>query len=355
MSKSATSRLDTIDLLRGITIIEMLAAHFARYFPKAIELAITYTETAMALFVLLAGFMVGWRVVEFTARPLKLSQDLLVRAAKIFAVQVVLVSTAGVAIYAAGLYGAADGTTFIQFFGRSLLLYNQIGLLHILPTFLPLFVIAPVILYAIATGFELPLMAASCALFAIGHVDPYVLSYGAPAIFPFVMFQLYFVVGCIVGSRCRTNGMLHTADAGRYLIAALVLMCASMAWVHLKFLSPGTLSTHPLNLYGLLYHLPLIAVIAFSVVRFAATWRGMPGADMIQRFGRNSMLAFVLHVYCAIALQVANLLMALSMAANFVAIAVSVAVMNRVLQNYEAKRALANRPPWVRAVSALFS
>jgi hypothetical protein len=354
VSKSVAARLDIIDMLRGITIIEMLAAHFARYFPKSFELAITYTETAMALFVLLAGFMVGWRVVTFAARPLTISRDLLWRAAKIFAVQVVLVLTAGAAIYAAGLYGAADGTTFTQFIGQSLLLYNQIGLLHILPTFLPLFVIAPAILWAITAGLELPLLLASCALFAVGHVDPYVLNYGAPAIFPFVMFQLYFVVGCIVGSRARTNGMIEVTTAGYCLMAASVALCASMAWVHLKFLPPGTLSTHPLNAYGLVYHLPLIAVVTFSVIRFAPTWRGLPGTEMLQRFGRNSMLAFVLHVYCAIALQLANRWIALPMVVNIGAIAASVFVMNRVLERYEAQRSHALPPAWVRALSALF-
>jgi OpgC protein len=354
VSKSAASRLDTIDMLRGITIIEMLAAHFARYFPKPVELAITYTETAMALFVLLAGFMVGWRIVNFSTRPLTISRDLLWRAAKIFAVQVVLVLTAGVVVYVASLYGAADGKTFTQFIGQSLLLYNQIGLLHILPTFLPLFVIAPAILAAIAAGLELPLLLASGALFAIGHINPYVLNYGAPAIFPFVMFQLYFVVGCIVGARTHTKGMVDSRTAGYCLMAAIAALCASMAWVHLKFLPPGTLSTHPLNAYGLVYHLPLIAVVTFAVIRFASMWRGLPGTDLLLRFGRNSMLAFVLHVYCAIALQVANRWIALPMAVNIVAIAASIFVMNRVLERYEWQRSEAYPPAWVRALSALF-
>ena len=157
-----------------------------------------------------------------------------------------------------------------------------------------------------------------------------------------------------VGSRARTNGMIESGTAGNYLLAALAALCASMAWVHLKFLPPGTLATHPLNGYGLIYHLPLIAVVTSAVIRFAPTWRGLPGTAVLLRFGRNSMLAFVLHVYCAIALQLANRWVALPMAVNIVVIVASVFVMNRVLECYEAQRTLAFPPVWVRALTSLF-
>ena len=354
MNKVA-ARLDAIDVLRGVTIIEMLSAHFAAYFPNGIALAITYTETAMALFVLLSGFMVGWRINAFDIRPLGVSRDLWMRAAKIFVVQLVLVLTAGVAVYAFDLYGAANGKSFARFLGESLLLYNQVGLIHILPTFLPLFVIAPIILLTIAARHNLLLFAASAAVFALGHFHPYALNYGAPAIFPFVMFQLYFVVGGIAGSRARRFGMIESHPAGRYLIAALIALSATMAWVHMKFVPAGTVSTHPLNFFGLVYHTPLIAVVVFGVLRFEPNFRGWPGAGVIARFGRNALLAFVLHVYVAVGLKALNVMKPMPMALNVMAIAGSIVVMNLILRHYEALRHGPDPPAWVRGVSLLFS
>lgn len=352
--KQTGTRLHAIDTLRGVTILEMLAAHFAGYFPKPVELAIVYTETAMALFVLLAGFMVGWRVIAFGDRPGAVSRDLWRRAARVLAVQVLLVLTAGVVVYVAGLGDVAKTQSFAKYMAESLLLANQVPLIHILPTFLPLFMLAPIMLYAIAAGHELLLLGVSATLFVAGHYQPHLLGYGTPAIFPFVLFQLYFVVGGIAGSRARRVGMIEPTDAMRYLGMATITLVLTMAWVHLKFLPAGTLSTHPLNLYGLIYHAPLIAVIVFGVLAFQpyiARWRV---SEPVARFGRHALLAFVLHVYCAILLQVANAWTPLPMAANLLAIAASIVVMNFALARYEAARDAPVEPRWVRGTTALF-
>ena len=353
--KPAATRLDAIDMLRGVTILEMLAAHFATYFPKRIELAIVYIETAMALFVLLAGFMVGWRILAFKANPASVSGDLWRRAAKILAVQTLLIFSAGVLVYAAGLADAAKGITFAHYLGQSLLLANQVPLIHILPTFLPLFILAPVILLSIGAGREGLLLVASAAIFMAGQIKPDLLSYGTPAIFPFAQFQIYFVAGCICGSRARRFGMIDADRALCYFAIALTASAATMAWVHLKFLPAGALSTHPLNLYGLIYHTPIIASVCFGTIAFLPVARKWLGVTVVTRLGRNALLAFVLHVYCALLLQALNTRVPLSMTVNVIAIIASIALMNIILKHYEAARGAAAPPSWARGTAVLFS
>ena len=80
---------------------------------------------------------------------------------------------------------------------------NQIGLLHILPTFIPLFAISPAVLFALARGWDGGLLLVSMALFCVGHFHPHLLDLGQPTIFPFILFQLYFVMGCVLGKLTR--------------------------------------------------------------------------------------------------------------------------------------------------------
>src|SRR5262245_57583507 len=128
------SRLEVIDFLRGIAILEMVVTHFAAFYPVPLEKAVTYTETAMALFVLLAGFMVGWQYPSFKQSPREQTLSLWKRALRVVAAQYVLILTLGVPLFLIGMPHMGNAHSLPVFLLQSATFYNQLGLLHVLPT-----------------------------------------------------------------------------------------------------------------------------------------------------------------------------------------------------------------------------
>ena len=348
------NRLELIDFLRGVAILEMLITHFSTYFSPVASKIITYTETAMALFVLLAGFMVGWEYQKFALSPKRQTLVLWKRALRIAIVQGVIIVTVGVPLHLLGMPGVGAGESLSEFLVRSVTLQNQIGLIHILPTFIPLFAVSPLILWALSRGLDPVVLTISAALFCLGHYRPYLLDFGDPTVFPFILFQLYFVVGCTLGKYFSIKHAVELEHPKRWFALSVALLAASMFAVHGKLLPPGLVSTHPLNLFGLAYHAPLImAVCLFSMCYLTALQR-MWGYPLVTRFGRHALLAFVIHLYLAKVIGVLNHFQAVPAALNYLLILVSVATMDAAIRGYEARRAQLAPPGWVRAVGAVF-
>ena len=90
------SRLEVIDFLRGIAIVEMLSTHYAVYFPLVLAKVIDYTETAMPLFVLLAGLIVGWGYRKFEHDPGGQTWIVWRRALRVLVIQYLMILTLGV-------------------------------------------------------------------------------------------------------------------------------------------------------------------------------------------------------------------------------------------------------------------
>lgn len=348
------SRLELIDFLRGVAIIEMLAAHYADYLPPRIGHWVSDLETAMALFVVLAGFMVGYGYRKFAARPGEESWVVWQRALRVVAIQYLLIVTIGIPSHLAGLPGYGNGQTLGVFVFQSLTFLNQIGLLHILPTFVPLFLVSPAILWALARGWELPLLLVSAGVFCVGHLRPHLLDLGAPTIFPFVLFQFYFVCGSLLGKQCKLHGELPPRAPGRWLMVSCALMLATMLLVHAHYIPAHLIGTHPLNLLGLLYQAPILATIWLGSRLLWPQIRGAWAVSLIERFGRHALLAFVIHVFLAKALGLLNYLASPPPWMNYLLIAISVLLINLALSAYERDRASENPRSWTRAMHVLF-
>jgi hypothetical protein len=347
-------RLGIIDFLRGVAIVEMVAAHYAGYFPPSFGKFVGYTETAMALFVLLAGFMVGRNYRRFDRDPSGQTRVVWTRALRVLLIQYVIILTAGVPLYLLGMPGVGTGQPLSAFLLQSLAFLNQIGLIHILPTFIPLFAISPAILFALAKGWDTPLLLISLALFGVGHFHPYILDLGQPTIFPFILFQLYFVVGCLLGKRETQTGALPPQRPRQWLIACGGLWLASMLLVHGKVIPSHLVSIHPLNLFGLMYQAPIIATLWTFCSAFWETVRRWWISPYVTRFGRHALLAFVLHLYLAKSLGVLNYFAPLPAMANYLLIAASVVAMNAIVRRYEVTQAAERPPTWSRAIQGLF-
>jgi hypothetical protein len=348
------NRLEVIDLLRGIAIVEMLSTHYAVYFPPTLAKLIDYTETAMPLFVLLAGVIVGWGYRKFEPDPRGQTWVVWRRALRVLAIQYLMILTLGLPLYWLSMPGVGNGQSMGEFVFQSMFFLNQIGLLHILPTFIPLFVIAPLVLLALSRGWDAALLLISGALFCIGHVHPHLLDLGEPTIFPFILFQLYFVAGCVLGKSTRQRGAPPPQRPQKWALVSFLLLLASMLVAHGKVLPAHRISTHPLNLFGLLYELPLISTIWLVSLAMLPMLKRIWGYASVARFGRHALLSFVIHVYLATALAVLNYLAPPAPWVNYVLILVSVVIMNEIVKRYELGRAKERVPVWVRAAEGLF-
>jgi hypothetical protein len=348
------SRLAVIDFLRGVAIVEMLATHYAIYFPPVAAKLIDYTETAMPLFVLLAGLIVGWGYRKFEPDPRGQTWIVWRRALRVLVIQYLMILTLGLPLYWLGIPGVGSGQSLGEFLFRSMFFLNQIGLLHILPTFVPLFAIGPAVLFALSRGWDRVLLLTSVVLFCVGHFHPHVLDLGQPTIFPFILFQLYFVVGSVMGKASKQHGAPPPERPQRWASISIGLLLASMLLAHGKILPAHLISTHPLNLFGLFYQLPLIATVWLLSLVGLPTLKRLWGYACVARFGRHALLSFVIHVYLAIALAVLNYLAPQPPLVNYVLILLSVWIMNAIVKRYELGRSVKPVPPWVRAAEGLF-
>lgn len=348
------NRLEVIDFLRGIAIVEMLATHYAVYFPPNLAKLIDYTETAMPLFVLLAGLIVGWGYRKFESDPRGQTWIVWRRALRVLAIQYLMILTLGLPLYWLGMPGVGNGQSWNEFLFQSMLFLNQIGLLHILPTFVPLFAIGPAVLFALSRGWDGALLLVSVALFCVGHFHPHLLDLGQPTIFPFILFQLYFVIGCMLGKATRQRGVPPPERPQRWALVSLGLLLLSMLIAHGKVLPAHLISTHPLNIFGLLYELPLIATVWLISLAMLPRIKRIWGYTCIARFGRHALLAFVIHVYLATSLAVLNHLAPPPPWVNYMLIVLSILIMNAIVRRYELGRSEERVPTWVRAAEGLF-
>ena len=354
MQSQGRERLEGIDFLRGIAIVEMVSTHYANYFPPVLAKSIEYTETAMPLFVLLAGVIVGWGYRKFERDPRGQTWTVWRRALRVLVIQYLMILTLGVPLYWLGMPGVGDGQSLGEFLFRSMFFLNQIGLLHILPTFIPLFAISPAILFALSRGWDGVLLLISIALFCVGHFHPHLLDLGQPTIFPFILFQLYFVIGCLLGKVTRQQDALPPVRPQRWALASLGLLVTSMLLVHGKIVPVHLISTHPLNFFGLIYELPLVATVWLVSLAALPNLKRIWGFGWITRFGRHALLAFVIHVYLAKALTVLNYLALPPPWINYVLILLSILTMNAIVKRYELGRSKTTVPIWVRATEGLF-
>ena len=127
-----------------------------------------------------------------------------------------------------------------------------------------------------------------------------------------------------------------------------------MVLVHGEIVSPHLISTHPLNLFGLVYHAPIIATVWLVSQVYWPHLRRLWISPYVTRFGRHALLAFVIHVYLVRGLGVLDYLVPQPPWVNYLLILASLLAMNAIVRRYELSQAMPQPLLWARAVRGLF-
>ena len=353
LERGTAGRIELIDFLRGFAIIEMIMSHLI-YYPMILEKLVDYTETAMALFVLLAGFMIGRHYFPgYLQDPRRTTQRLLGRALQILVIQYIIIATVNLPLHLIGYGSVGREEPLWLFLLKSATFTNQIGIVHVLPTFIPMFLVSPFILFLFKAKLDWLVFVSSAALFAVGNFLPHLLDLGDPAIFPFLVIQIWFVAGCLWGKTAYTSGRLAPRKLNWRLIASCAGLTITMTLYHGKIFPGRLVSTHPLNIFGLIYQAPIIMTLVFGTMRFWRVIRAIPFLySWTALFGRHALLAFVLHLYCAKAVGVFNSFAAVPVYFNFVFILATAAVVIILLDRYE-KLDRSHPTRWTRVLDAV--
>lgn len=343
-----------IDFLRGIVIIDMMLVHYSEYFNFIggipISKLINYSDIAIEGFILLSGFMIGNYYYErFTQDRASVVRRLLSRAFIILGIHYLMIIT--ISLPLAAIVGTVEtkSLTFSEYAIQSLLLLNQVPLLHILPTFIPLFLLAIPILYLLEKGHDFMVMAASILFFTIGNFYPYLLSPGDKTIFPVILWQIYFVAGITIGKKLFIKKDKLPINILPYLITALIIFIPAFIIYHgHHFYAPVAdlreaygivVRKFPLNYWGLLYHGCLLLMLCCLTVMF---WKHITCFTMttgiITLFGRHSLFAFIIHVYFAKSLVITDYLYGNPFPLPQVIILVNFFVTVFVLRNLESNK-----------------
>jgi hypothetical protein len=269
-------------------------------------------DFAVEGFIFLAGYMLGSRYLpRFVVDSKGTSIRLLTRVAKLVIIQFIMIITISLPFYA---FISLKGTDSVaRFFMESMLFQNQVPILHILPTFIPLFLAAPLMLLLVAENHVFLLALCSAVLFWGGDYDPFQWWGTGPAIFPLFLWQVYFVGGIIIGAKSLTP--LACENRRMFIIAAVIFLASFL----IKFGGAITalhsikvdyniyVKKFPLNLYGLLFGASLLAFVATGVLRFWAVIERMGTlVNGLTLLGRNSLAVFIVHAYFIYCLDAAN-------------------------------------------------
>ncbi|MEW6418477.1 MAG: OpgC domain-containing protein [Nitrospirota bacterium] len=307
------SREEIIDFVRGLAVIDMMLVHYRDFFESVpliiVKKLIGFSDFAIEGFIFSAGFAVGYHYFsKFRTNRKSTTRRLLYRALNIVKIQYLMILTIG--LFSAVLLGkiVTGSDTIAQYIVKSLLFLKQEGLLHILPTFVPLLILSIPMLHILVRGYGVVLLIVSLCFFAVGNQNPNIFSLGEKPIFPVILWQLYFVIGVLWGKRYFSTGKLLPGGPGTHLFVASAVLFIMMfvyfghhfipEWGYLRQIYGIKVSKFPLNYFGFLYHGAILYMIICLVTM--GQKRGLPiikPGSFIMLFGRNSLLTFVIHVY----------------------------------------------------------
>lgn len=348
------NRNQIIDFFRGIAILDMIIVHFSDYFPLPIAKVISYTDIAIEGFILLTGFMIGYHYYpKYFQDRNRVIKRLLSRTLQILIVQYIFILTINLPFYYTIFNEIRQTEPLFIFVVKSMFFLNQIGLIHILPTFIPLFLISPIILYTFSRNYSHLVLLISICLFVIGNKYPYILDFGDKTIFPFILWQIYFVAGCYLGIKAQVYKKISPGHINKYFYASIILFLTTMLIKHAKIIPPALTSKFPLNALGLLYGASILFIIYTFTLKY---WNVFLNRIKIIYYyipllGRYSLFTFVLHVYTAKSILLINQFLNINIYLNYFFILLSIIFIYAIIHLYETWNLKEGKKEMVRIVT----
>lgn len=292
-----------IDFFKGVIIIDMIMVHFSSKFPEILEAIINFADLAIEGFVFLAGFVVGRHYLEkFNKNKNEVTKRLFQRAVKLILIQYIMIITISLPFYS--IFKLNNGYEIFNFILSSFLFLNQIPIIHILPTFIPLLLMSPLILLILVNNLDYLLILFSFMLFLLGCYDPYIFNFGDKTIFPVVLWQIYFVVGIYFG---RLSGSVNNINHNKLLVYAAIIYSFAFLMKYGGYLNEIHIikerfniypKKFPLNIYGLIYGASFLFLFYTVTIRlWGILKRYYFFYEIIPLLGRNSLVTFVIHAY----------------------------------------------------------
>lgn len=307
LNKRHTGRDHYLDFFRGLIILDMVLVHFSSKFPFWIRKLIISFDFAMEGFLIVAGFIIGKHYLpKFISSKKRVIRRMLFRSLQVGCIYYLMVFTIVVPYFS--MFKAETGGELRQVLIRSFLFLNQIGIVHILPTFIPLFIVSPLILLILSRNYDNLVLLISILIFFVGCKEPYLFNIGDRTIFPVILWQIYFCLGCYLGKRLD-NKPIDSHATRRIVFLAFAMFFVVFSITHCGFFFPEVnvlkerygiflFKRFPLNLWGLINGVSLLFIL-YSVTAYL--WPMLRHSRIINHpisvFGRHSLLIFALHSY----------------------------------------------------------
>ena len=164
---------------------------------------------------------------------------------------------------------------------------------------------------------------------------------GDKTIFPFILWQIYFVGGCFLGKETYQKQKISPQNISNWFLISIPILFLAMFIKHGKMIPPTLTSKFPLNALGLFYGTAILIVIYTFTLKYWGLFLGKIKLfnSYVPTFGRNSLLAFVIHVYTAKIILVLNSFYNLNYYTNFLLIAVSIILIYLIIKFHEGQKA----------------
>ena len=289
----------------------MIMVHGGCYLPFPIKQIVQLViDGAAEGFLMLAGVMVGWRLIPLynTSRKTAINK-ILKRTFQILFLHYFLILTIDLPLKFFINHQLHGTEAFLNYLLNVLLWQEQPYMLDILPIFVTMFAITSIFLELYYRKLEIVVCFGSAFIFIIGLIWPYAMSVKETVAFPAMQWQIYFVIGMFLGHRYNKINQVNNKILRKWAYCTLSLFVILVFFRHGMAFSPEWLITFlstlrfniqkfPISLWGFVFSALLLATVSLSsVIYLLAMKQSYIFRTFIPTFGRNSLLSFSLHVY----------------------------------------------------------
>lgn len=301
-------RLHVLDTLRGLMLVLLAVDHYGGKLRVFTYEPLGFA-TAAESFIFLSGLLLGiLYVVKMQQTPGKSLRRLWSRSLEIYlAYSALLVLLIGL-LATFPLYAQAWRPLLPEQFApnldtliKAVTLYYPIDKVGILTLYVSLFLLAPILLWIIAKGYEVQLLVVSFVLYAVQPLGAERLFH---LLYPEATYNIFtwvflFILGMSLGYRYRT-GNLKVSYAKKYLIPALAVAVAFFLLREAsRFGLVGSYYNEIRLLFSRMYLAPLrllnFFLLAYFAYGVAQRWPYLLRNKWLSFLGQHSLYVFIYH------------------------------------------------------------